>query len=541
MFLIYFTNSCKKLEKDFTESKSNITKIEEKFNLIEKEENILKKEMQIDSLFLFVVNQDNTTKTRLYLSKILLNYYSIDKLDKLDKVSNILLKKSISSNDTANIGLSYRSRGYFFKNNKIYDSAFYYYLKAEKIYTKLSKTDYANVLLNKGMVQYKAGDNLGADLTLTRAYLIFKEANQNQKIFETLTTLGNVSEELRDYEKAIYYHYKALELTPAFEDDAEHKKSICLNNIGFVYLNMNKYDKSIKSFEDALKDKNLKKEMPDLYSNLIDNLAYVKLKNGNLNNILPYFNESLRLRDSLGYLPNIIMSKIHISKYYFLINDTLKSISFAKDALRLSSKNEAPANLLLSLRNITEVDLKNSPYYSKEYLRINDSLQLEERKSRDRFARIQLETDEVIQKNSELEVKNRNLVLFLFGTVIIFFLLYAVRTQKMRNRELAFKQEQQETNQQIYNMMISHQEKVDATSNYEKNRMAQELHDGVLSKMFGTRMNLDSLNEANDEATIAMRYNYIQELKSIEQEIREISHDLSSEKGKIILIVRFLS
>jgi signal transduction histidine kinase len=79
-----------------------------------------------------------------------------------------------------------------------------------------------------------------------------------------------------------------------------------------------------------------------------------------------------------------------------------------------------------------------------------------------------------------------------------------------------------------------HQEKVDATSNYEKNRMAQELHDGVLSKMFGTRMNLDSLNEANDEETIAVRHKYIQELKSIEQEIREISHDLSSVKGKII-------
>lgn len=82
--------------------------------------------------------------------------------------------------------------------------------------------------------------------------------------------------------------------------------------------------------------------------------------------------------------------------------------------------------------------------------------------------------------------------------------------------------------------MISQQEKVNAASAFEKNRMAQELHDGILSKMFGTRMNLDSLNDSKDEASITMRYNYIQELKSIEQEIREISHDLSSVKGKII-------
>ncbi len=109
-------------------------------------------------------------------------------------------------------------------------------------------------------------------------------------------------------------------------------------------------------------------------------------------------------------------------------------------------------------------------------------MQNEERKVKDRFARIAYETDEVIQKNTELEVKNRNLVIFLFGAVTIFFVLYAVRTQKIRNRELAFKQEQQETNNQIYNIMISQQEKVDAASAFEKNRMEQELHDGILSR-----------------------------------------------------------
>jgi signal transduction histidine kinase len=192
------------------------------------------------------------------------------------------------------------------------------------------------------------------------------------------------------------------------------------------------------------------------------------------------------------------------------------------------------SDILASLKQLSNVDIKNAAKYSQEYIRLSDSVQNEERKVKDRFARIAYETDEVIQKNSELEVKNRNLVIFLFGAVAIFFLLYAVRTQKMRNRELAFKQEQQESNRQIYNIMISQQEKLEQASIAQKKQMAQELHDGILSKMFGTRMNLDSLNEAHDETSINIRYNYIQDLKTIEQEIREISHGLSSEKEKLI-------
>ncbi len=52
--------------------------------------------------------------------------------------------------------------------------------------------------------------------------------------------------------------------------------------------------------------------------------------------------------------------------------------------------------------------------------------------------------------------------------------------------------------------------------------------------MFGARLNLDSLNKFSDEESIANRYNYLNELKNIEQDIREISHDLNREKHVLI-------
>lgn len=283
-----------------------------------------------------------------------------------------------------------------------------------------------------------------------------------------------------------------------------------------------------------MKVSGLSEKDPYLYAMLTDNYAYSKFKSNDYSELPSLFYVSLKIREANNFEEGVITNKIHLSEYYNFTKEFDKSKKFAFEALELAKKRKISGNVLLSLKQLSIVDEKNAVKYTKEYIDLSDSIQNEERKAKDRFARIAYETDEVIQKNTELEVINRSLVFFLIGIGGIFSLLYVVITQKMKNRELAFKQEQQATNQEIYNMMILHQEKVDATSNYEKNRMAQELHDGVLSKMFGTRMNLDSLNDANDEETIAVRHKYIQELKSIEQEIREISHDLSSVKGKII-------
>jgi len=56
----------------------------------------------------------------------------------------------------------------------------------------------------------------------------------------------------------------------------------------------------------------------------------------------------------------------------------------------------------------------------------------------------------------------------------------------------------------------------------------------VLGRLFGARLNLDSLNKFTDEESIKNRFNYLDELKNIEQDIREISHDLNREKYVLI-------
>jgi len=241
----------------------------------------------------------------------------------------------------------------------------------------------------------------------------------------------------------------------------------------------------------------------------------------------------LAIREKLKLDSKVIYSKIHLSEYYST-KDSIKSQRYANEALRLSKKTGLSVDLLNSLKQISQVEHKNISKYSKEYIKISDSIQLEERKSKDKFARIAFETDEIILEKDKLAEQNRSLLYFFIGSLFVGLLLFVIRTQRAKNRELLLKQQQQKANEDIYNLMISQQSTIEESRTKEKKRIAQELHDGVLGRLFGARLNLDSLNKFTDEESISNRFNYLAELKNIEQDIREISHDLNREKYVLI-------
>lgn len=78
-------------------------------------------------------------------------------------------------------------------------------------------------------------------------------------------------------------------------------------------------------------------------------------------------------------------------------------------------------------------------------------------------------------------------------------------------------------------MLLTQQAKLEEGKQLEQQRMSEELHDGVLGRLFGVRLSLDGLNEGNQDGKKDSRKVYIEELKSIEREIRKISHDLGTD------------
>ena len=542
LFFILFTFSCSKEKEKISVTKENTAKTF--FDFYKSDQNLKKPDndkMLIKS-FDLIRHQKNDSNNRGLLSLVIIEFYKNNNIVKLDESSKLLLKLSFESHDTLNLGMAFRSRGNFYYKTHKLDSSYFYYSKAEKIYFKLKDNDnYANILMNKGIIEYSIGDYLGSELSLNKAQIIFRKTNNFNKIYGSFDQLGLVATELKEYERGFYYFNKALESLKNLpsKEDRIYYNTVCKNNIGYLYLKSKDYKNAIFYFEKALKNKLIIKDDPLLYSNLVDNLAYCRLKSNVFNNLPSLFFEALNIREKLNDNTDVVVSNIHLSEYYFSRKNIEKSIIYSKKAVDIAKKANIPLIIVSALKQASFVDKKNSSKYSEEYIRISDSLQIAERNSKDRFDRIKLDTEEIIKEKNSIEESSRDILNYFVGTLAVIGFLFFMRTQRARRREAILKLAQQQANEDIYKLIISQQGKLNEGKIMEKNRIAKELHDGVLGRLFGLRLNLDGLNLRTDEDAIKERIRCLEELKTIEQDLREISHELSREK--IVLINNFVA
>lgn len=483
-----------------------------------------------------IIEQPNDSLNRVNVFKVANRYYNMNDWNNFNKTVHIVLENSQTSKDTVNIAKAYTYFGDYYVSQSISDSAFMYYFKAEKMYMQLGDNyNLAKTRLSKANLQYGESDFSGSEISVFKALRVVEGQKANDVLYESYNLLGILYNELGEYNNAIVYHNKGLSSIDNQVIPSEFQsKATSLNNIGLVYQNLNNHKRAKYYFQEGLRQSNLIIEKPSLYAMLLDNIGYSKYKLNELDSIPQLFYKSLKIRDSLNLVTGIIVNKIHLSEYFASKKDTSKAILFSKEALSLSRSSKNFRNVLGALKQLAIIEPKNASLYTKEYIHINDSLQKAERKMGDKFTRIEYETDEIKGENTDLVTQNRNLLYFFSILTILGMLLFVIKTQKAKHRELMFKQQQQKANEDIYNLMISQQNTIEINRIKEKKRVARELHDGVLGRMFGVRMNLDGLNTINNDSAIDQRNSYLSELKNIEQDIREISHDLNREKSELI-------
>lgn len=484
-----------------------------------------------------VINEENDSLNRVNLFKIANRYYNLNYWKEYSKTVNLVLNNSEKAADTVSMAKAYGYLGDYYLQKSVSDSAFLYYYKAEKMYVRLdNKFELAKTLINKAELLFRVGDFINSEKEIFEVLRIIKNLKNGSEIFyDAYNLLGLVYNGMGDYQDAILYHKKAIKSIENLQVIGKSQtKAISYLNLGLVYLDLKNYELAKKYFSEGIEQQKLDNQDASIYALLLDNLGYSKFKLNEQNELPDLFYASLKVSDSLKLKSVVSLNKRHLSEYYNVKNDKKKSLQFANEALLLARKINAPREILSALKQITIVDPQNAATYTKEYIRVNEELQKEERKIGEKFSRIQYETDTIKGEYSDLETKNRNLVYFFSGLTILGLFLYIIKAQKTKNRELLYKQQQQKANEDIYNLMISQQNTIEANRVKEKKRVAQELHDGVLGRMFGVRMNLEGLNRFNDDLAVDQRNAYLAELKNIEQDIREISHDLNREKSELI-------
>ena len=503
----YFENS----------SKANLDK-EIRLKYIDSAENVIQNASENDSI-----------KIKNYF-KIANRYFTLLEYEKYKQTTNTILDISESINDSLNIAKAeYYLGDYYFSLSKN-DSA-YCYLAAEKKYKKINdKLNLANTKLHKAYILSYEKDFLGSESETIKVLSIAKELKDEYLIYESYANLGSSLSGLGDYEKALEYHQKALLQIKKIED--ENYKPLLqaqtLNNIGFVYLSINKFNEASQIFEEGLKINNLKEIQPVLYTSLLDNFAYSRFKI-NKNEGLKDFQTALAVRDEIDDVYGKINSRIHLTEYYLSQNDTLKAIQLNSEANKLAKESHYNKEVLITLDFYTKLIPEEGLSYARDYIKLNDSLQKQERATRNKLARIEFETDEIISEKETLS-NQRKIILIMSLLIISFgFLLYIILYQRSKHKELVFNQQQQESNEEIYRLMLNNQEDIDEVRSNVKRNIALELHDNILNRLASTRLNLFAISRRQDEETIKKALEHIDSIRVIEQEIRAFSHELHRE------------
>jgi len=487
-----------------------------------------KRKKYLQKAYKYANDESNDSLRNVYLTKIAFtSYFKLGDSLLFREVNKKSIDLSIKIKDSVNLAANYWDLGIFYGDYELKDSAYFSYYRAQKLYESVRNNKNSGImLLNMAIIQKDQKDYTGSEITTIKAISLLKDLNEYVQLYKGYNNLGIIYNELGDFDQAIKYHDEAL----VYEKKIEGRNSLrarSLNNKGVVYKNKNEHHKAIELFQLSLSENNLKKSNAELYAMLLDNLAYSKLNLKDTSNIGLLFLEALKLRDSVNDYSGIVTSKLHLSEYYAYSKDTLTAIRFAIESKDLSIRTKNDRDLLASYLLLSKLDKKNSSYYANEYILLNDKLIKQERAVRNKFARIQFETDEYITKNERLS-QEKNLIMII-GSIIILIglLLYIILDQRSKNVKLRLEKRQQKANEEIYDLMLVQQYKLDEGRRKEKKRISEELHDGVLGKLFGTRLLLSALNDKSDAETIKKREKYINDLQAVEEEVRNVSHELN--------------
>lgn len=466
--------------------------------------------------------KSNPTPT--ILSSIAFRYYQLKDTSLFKKINKQALELAIKQKDSFNIADTHWNYATFYLNGEIYDKAYEHFTIAHDYFKGINKEyETARMLYSMAFIKSRYRDYTGSEVLLFEAIKKFKPLNSYKYLFESYNSLALIQNDIKEYDRALFYHQKALEYIEKIESKHLYEQA-SLNNIGLTYLKKEKYRTAIQYFNKVL-NHNLSM---DRYARAIDNRAFCLLMLKDTVSVKKDLLRALEIRDSINDKAGIAYSKIRLSKYYIYLKDTTTALRHAVEANILANEVKNGVDYLESLDLMAKLDPKNSEKYLRRYIRYNDSLIAVERRVQNKFTRIDFETDEYIEETKRLSEQKIWILSSGAGVLLILSLLYFLRVQKSKTEKLVLETEQQKANEQVYLLTIQQQTVLEEEKVKERNRISEELHDGILGKLFGTRVGLGFLDVSADEKIKEQYQSFLDELQGIEKEIRDVSHKLNT-------------
>ena len=394
----------------------------------------VKKSVYLDSLLVEVTTYKNDSLKINLLLDVANEYYNLNNDAASFQVSVKAYQTALVLKDSFTMGRSLYYMGDCFEDFQK-DSAYYYYKESEKIFRLLKNEDrLAKVYYNKAYLLFYEGNYTDSEIEVIKALQNLKNSNQKLILYRCYSLQGSNHLELGEFDNALNYFKQASEVLllmkeQGIDTDATYDYTIVNTlDICMVYDKMGLYSKSIQDIKNLIASYNLEL-YPKLKYIVLGNLGYSMMKNGNYVESEHYITQALSLISKEKSSKSYMYLTIDYGEYKLLTKDLIASKALFLEALALARKLKSGKEELKVLDFLAQVDSEKEMYYKNEYIRVNDSITKKQRESREKFTRIEYETNRIEDANEMLS--NRNLLLLLgLSTTALLFLL----TQIIRNR-----------------------------------------------------------------------------------------------------------
>jgi signal transduction histidine kinase len=187
----------------------------------------------------------------------------------------------------------------------------------------------------------------------------YREAGDIDGVAWAKIKIGLIYKHLKNYDLALEYSYKSLELYRQLEDDWGGTAPI-LNNIGTIWYEKESYEKALDYYNSALELYEIVNDEQGI-SVVSHNTGNINTRLGNYRKAFELFMKSVRIDESLGDMYGLARNHTNIGELYLLEKDYIKARESLDTALSMAQ-----------LLNAREVIKDNCHTQSSLYIETGD-------------------------------------------------------------------------------------------------------------------------------------------------------------------------
>jgi len=378
----------------------------------------------------------------------------------------------------------------------------YQFFDSKKEYAVLKKDTVMVIycLYTIASIEYKEGFYYDSENSAVNALELLnniKKTDYNIGLKKSLYNhLAIIYREQNNVNKAIDLYNNALIISQTIKDSL-----VIFNNKSNVYKDKNDFVSAEKELQKAFRLIHRTNDTLTI-ALILDNLGFIKSKL-NSKNALPLMIEALNYRKILKSLKTIHTSQMHLAEYYLDRNNTLKAKEYANSAYNIAIRINSASYKKNSLSLLLKLEGNK---YSKEYLKISDSISKARQKSLNKFALMKYdysEKERIAQENefkfkeSESEKKTQKIIYLTIGVFILLASIFLYFLLKSKHKK-----------EKLQEVIIT------------ESRISKKIHDEVANDVYHVMTKLQSSTPKNSAI--------LDDLENIYTKTRDISKENSA-------------